>query len=182
MERIGIKLFKNKKAQFAKAMRRALASEDRAYRQIKAKQLYNEGNDVDTISYELGVSSNTVNKYLRETKHLAKDEVSNELNSIESTIRHRENTARFMSVFLYYSLYLLFYFLILPLIMELLLISSDSELNVWMFFWKNWFIGIVIIPLLYLLYTLGALRKAISCTKGLIGKVKRKSIKSNKKS
>ena len=155
------KLFQNKKAQYARAMRRYWASQERTYRQLKARQLYNQGIDIDRISYELGVGIDTTNKYLRETEHLTKKEIANELNSVESQIQSQENFARFMLGFIQYFFYLLFYFLFLPLIFE----AFESEVNWWMFFWKNWWIGVIALPLVFYLiklYKRGAFKKQTS--------------------
>ena len=155
------KLFQNKKAQYARAMRRYWASQERTYRQLKARQLYNQGIDIDRISYELGVGIDTTNKYLRETEHLTKKEIANELNSVEYQIQSQENFARFMLGFIQYFFYLLFYFLFLPLIFE----AFESEVNWWMFFWKNWWIGVIALPLVFYLiklYKRGAFKKQTS--------------------
>lgn len=154
------KLFYNKKAQYARAMRRYYASQERVYRQLKARHLYNQGDTIDKISYELGVGIDTISKYLRETQHLTDEEIENELSAIESQIQSQERFARFMLGFIRYFFFLLFYFLFLPFIFE----AFESDINWWMFFWGNWWVGVVALPIAYYLFNLyksGAFKKII---------------------
>ena len=59
-------LFHNKKGQYAKAMRRMYASQDRANRLYKTNYLLNEGYSIPEIAIALGVSSNTIMTYVSE--------------------------------------------------------------------------------------------------------------------
>ena len=58
------KLFRNKKGQYAKAMRNLFAHQERNYRKIKARHLYYEKKNINSIALELGVSPNTRDFYI----------------------------------------------------------------------------------------------------------------------
>lgn len=61
-----MKLFKNKKAQYARAMRREFASQDRAKRLYMTNYLLKKGHSIPEIAISLGVSSDTIRKYVSE--------------------------------------------------------------------------------------------------------------------
>mgnify|MGYP001609374521 CR=1 FL=1 len=59
-------LLKNKKAQYARAMRRQFASQDRAKRLYMTNYLLKKGHSIPDITISLGVSSDTICKYVSE--------------------------------------------------------------------------------------------------------------------
>ena len=142
------KLFTDKKGQFAKAMRRSMDHDERNYRKIKARYLYNKGKDINQIALEFGVSPTTIQIYLRETKHLTKEEA-------ESKYRSAEFQAKFQLAFLKYGVYLIIIFMAVPFFGFLFDGMFFQTGTFWfLFFWKHWFLSLVIIPSAYVLIKL----------------------------